>query len=83
MVKGMVHLVFKPLTLTRGLRVLVGRETGSLRVGTAVDHVCDVIGLMEKNGLTEVLSMHHGGVGRGSVASGTQPSQALLHGNSF
>ena len=83
MVQRVVRLILKPLTLTRGLRDLVGRKTGSLSVGTTVDHVGDVIGLIEKDGLTEVLSMHHGGVGRGSVAAGTQPSQALLHGNSF
>ena len=58
---------------------MVSRKGRSLGVGAAVHQVSNVIGLVQQDGLREVLPMHHGGIVIWPVGSGAKPRHALLY----
>ena len=74
-----VFLVFKPVALTGGFRHQVSRKTRQLGVGFAVDHVLDVVRLVQEEGAFEGWSVHQGGVYTRRIDPGPEPGVAILN----
>ena len=58
---------------------LVGGQGRSLEESPSVHQVGDVVGLVDQDGLRELLPMHHGGMVCRPIGSSAKPLQTLLH----
>ena len=79
-IQWVILLVLNPLALAGGLRYLVSGEV-TLHVSATVDHVGDVSGFVQRDGVVEVPSMHHGGGDGWLVVPSPDPGKALLVGD--
>ena len=79
MVLWFVRLILIPFPLAGDVCHLVGGQGRSLEKSLSVHQVGDVVGLVDKDGLHELLPMHHGGMVFRPIGPSAKPLQTLLH----